>query len=71
MTLRLEQEGWRIANNILRHSTFNVARALAYMVLRERDLRRLRAIARGRSLRMGGSIIRTALGIGEGGREAI
>ena len=71
VTLRLEQESWRIASNILRHSTFNVARALAYMMLRERDLRRLRAIARGRSLRMGGSVIRTALGIGESGREAI
>ena len=40
--------------NILRHSNFNVARALAYMMLRERDLRRLRAIACGRSMRMGG-----------------
>jgi len=69
-TLRLEHEGWRIANNILHHSTFNVARALAYMMLRERDLRRLRAIARGRSMRLDGAVIRSALGIGGDGREA-
>jgi V/A-type H+/Na+-transporting ATPase subunit C len=69
VTLRLEQESWRIANNILRHSNFNVARALAYMMLRERDLRRLRAIARGRSMRMGGSVIRSALGIAESRHE--
>lgn len=69
-TLRLEYEGWRIADNILRHSAFNVARALAYMMLRERDLRRLRAIARGRSMRLDGTVIRSALGIGGDGREA-
>jgi len=70
VTLRLEQESWRIAANVLRFSAFNVARALAYMMLRERDLRRLRAIARGRSMRLKGSVIRSALGIAEGGLEA-
>jgi V/A-type H+-transporting ATPase subunit C len=54
----------------LHHRTFNVARALAYMMLRERDLRRLRAIARGRSMRLDGAIIRSALGIGGNRREA-
>ena len=67
VTLRMEKENWRIADNILRHSNFNVARALAYMMLRERDLRRLRAIACGRSMRMDGVTIRSALGIAEGG----
>ncbi len=65
VTLKLEQEGWRIASNTLRHSSFNVARALAYMMLRERDLRRLRAIVCGRSMRMGGPAIRSALGLAE------
>ena len=69
VTLKMEMENWRIAENILRHSNFNVARALAYMMLRERDLRRLRAIACGRSMRMDGNAIRSALGIAEGGRE--
>ena len=41
----------------------------AYMMLRERDLRRMRAIACGRSMRMGGDEIRSALGIAEAGRE--
>lgn len=63
VTLKLEQESWRIAANVLRHSNFNVARALAYMMLRERDLRRLRAIVRGRNMRMGAPMIRAALGL--------
>ena len=67
VTLKLEKESWRIANNILRHSSFNVARALAYMMLRERDLRRLRAIACGRSMRIEGDAIRAALGITRAG----
>jgi V/A-type H+-transporting ATPase subunit C len=67
VTLKLEKESWRIANNILRHSSFNVARALAYMMLRERDLRRLRAIACGRSMRTEGDAIRSALGITRAG----
>jgi V/A-type H+-transporting ATPase subunit C len=62
-TLRLEFETWRIAENILRHSTFNIARAFAYLLLRERDLRRLRAIVRGRAQHMPPSLIRTALGL--------
>ena len=69
-TLKLEQESWRIANHALRHSSFNVARALAYMMLRERDLRRLRAIVRGRNMHMEAAMIRTALGLTEGRREA-
>ena len=63
MTLKLEQESWRIATNVLRHSSFNVARALAYMMLRERDLRRLRAIVRGRHMRMDAPMIRATLGL--------
>lgn len=63
VTLKLERETWRIAGHALNHSTFNVARAFAYMVLRERDLRRLRAIVRGRNMRMDAAMIRTALGL--------
>ena len=68
VTLKLEQESWRIAANALNHSSFNVARALAYMMLRERDLRRLRAIVRGRDMRMGAPMIRGALGLTENGQ---
>ena len=63
VTLKMEQEGWRFANHALRHSSFNVARAFAYMLLRERDLRRLRAIVRGRDMHMEAPMIRTALGL--------
>lgn len=63
VTLRMEQEGWRFATNALRYSSFNVARAFAYMLLRERDLRRLRAIVRGRDMNMEAPMIRTALGL--------
>ena len=65
VTLLLEQENWRIATNILRHSSFNIARALAYMMLRERDLRRIRAIASGRSMNMEAAAIRSALGLAD------
>jgi len=70
VTLKLEFETWRFAANTLRHSSFNVARALAYMVLRERDLRRLRAIVRGRNMHMDAAMIRAALGLAESGRES-
>ncbi len=63
VTLRLEFETWRISQSALRHSSFNAARALAYMVLRERDLRRLRAIVRGRNLKAPPDLIRAALGL--------
>ncbi len=66
VTLRLERESWRIAAHALYHSTFNVARALGYMVLRERDLRRLRAIVRGHDMKMPPAMIRAALGLGVG-----
>lgn len=70
VTLRLERETWRYANYALCHSSFNVARAFAYLMLRERDLRRLRAIVRGRNMHMEASMIRTALGLVKNGQEA-
>lgn len=69
VTLKLERETWRIAGNALSHSTFNVARAFAYMMLRERDLRRLRAIARGHDMQMDAAMIRAALGLASPGGE--
>jgi len=63
VTLKLERESWRIATSTLRHGSFNIARALAYMMLRERDLRRVRAIVCGRSMHMGAPEIRSALGL--------
>jgi len=70
VTLRLERESWRVAAHVLNHSAFNVARALGYMVLRERDLRRLRAIIRGRNMQMDTTMIRAAIGMADPGEEA-
>ena len=64
-TLKLEQESWRIATHILHHGSFNIARALAYMMLRERDLRWQRAIVCGQSMHMDALTIRSALGFAE------
>jgi len=63
VTLVLERETWRVAANTLNYSAFNVARALAYLILRERDLRRLRAILRGHRLGLDGALIRAAIGL--------
>jgi V/A-type H+-transporting ATPase subunit C len=71
VTLKLEHETWRIAAHTLRRSSFNVARALAYLVLRERDLRRMRAIVRGRNMRMEPPAIRAALGLAASAQEAL
>jgi V/A-type H+-transporting ATPase subunit C len=71
VTLRLERESWRNAANALNRSAFNVARALGYMVLRERDLRRLRAIVRGHNMKMPPELIRAALGLGSGNESRI
>jgi V/A-type H+-transporting ATPase subunit C len=63
VTLVLERETWRVAANALNHSAFNVARALAYLILRERDMRRMRAIVRGHRLGLEGALIRAAIGM--------
>ncbi len=70
VTLRLERETWHISAHALYHSVYNIARALAYMVLRERDLRRLRAIVRGHETQMNPTMIRAALGLDAEGNES-
>ncbi len=63
VTRRLERHTWGVAERILLGRRFNPTRALAYMVLRERDLRRVRAIVRGRRLGMDPATIRVATGL--------
>lgn len=63
ITQRLERETWRIAESVLAKTTFNPARAFAYLILRERDLRRVRAILRGRMIRLSESLIAAAAGL--------
>lgn len=60
VTRRLERYAWRRAERVLRHESFSLARVFAYLVLRERDLRRVRAILRGKQLQMPEPLIREA-----------
>ncbi|BAU48723.1 V-type ATP synthase subunit C [Sulfurifustis variabilis] len=63
-TRRLERHAWAHAERVLRYSSFNLARVFAYLVLRERDLRRVRAVLKGKQLRMPPGIVRTAAALG-------
>ena len=56
----LDREGWRQAQSMLRHRPFSLARVFAYLVLRDRDLRRLRAVIKGKRLKMQADLIREA-----------
>jgi V/A-type H+-transporting ATPase subunit C len=57
----LDREGWRQAQAVLRHGMFNLARVFAYLVLRDKDLRQLRAVIKGKRLRMHIALIREAV----------
>lgn len=63
VTRRLEMRGWEIARSILRKRGGDPARAFAYLMLRERDLRRARAVLRGRRLNMPRDLIKAAAGL--------
>ena len=58
---RLEQAGAERAARVLRAKAPAIARAFAYLILRERELRALRAVLRGRHLGLAGADIRLAL----------
>lgn len=57
----LEAQIGAIAEYILRRTAFNLARAFAYLVLRERDLLQLHAVLKGKRLHMNPETIRLAL----------
>jgi V/A-type H+-transporting ATPase subunit C len=60
----LEREIWRIATDALR-TQFNFTRSFAYLMLRERDMQRVRAIVEGRRLAIESPQMRVALGLEE------
>ncbi len=62
-TLILERGGWRKAEMILRGRAVSLARVLAYLVLREKLLRQLRAVIKGQRLGFAPDLIRRATGI--------
>jgi V/A-type H+-transporting ATPase subunit C len=53
--------------SVVAHSPSPVARALAFLILREMDLKRLFSIIQGRMLGLEGEVLRVALGLGQGG----
>ncbi|MDO9468719.1 MAG: V-type ATPase subunit [Thiobacillus sp.] len=58
---RMEQAAAEQALRVLRSSAPDIARAFAYLILRERDLRAIRAVLRGRHLGLAEADIRLAL----------
>lgn len=62
-TLILERASWRLAEAVLRRTAFNLARVFAYLVLREKMLRQLRAVIKGRQLMIHPDLIRQAAGL--------
>jgi len=58
----LEADAAEQARHILHSAAYPLARAYAYLILRERDLRGVRAVLRGRHLRLSPNAIRQALG---------
>jgi len=58
---RMEQAAAEQALRVLRSGAPDIARAFAYLILRERDLRAIRAVLRGRHLGLAEADIRTAL----------
>ena len=58
----LERETWRVATLTLRRTAFNLARALAYLILRERDINLVYAVLQGKRLRLDSALIREVIG---------
>ena len=61
----LERRTQRIAHTVLRHTSFNLARALAYLVLRERQMLKVHVALKGRALNLDEESIRIAASLPE------
>jgi V/A-type H+-transporting ATPase subunit C len=59
----LDAETWRFAETQVRRNAPGLAAAFAYLLLRERDLRQMRAIVKGKRLRFDAELIRAATGV--------
>lgn len=57
---------WRLADKVLKRSVFNLGRGFAYLLLRDRDLRHLRALMKGRRLSLHPRLIQVAVGLEAG-----
>ncbi len=59
---RLEQEVRRVAEGVLSRTAFNLARALAYLLLREMEMHQVLAVLKGRKLGLSPALIRFSAG---------
>jgi V/A-type H+/Na+-transporting ATPase subunit C len=66
----LDEHLARAARAVLRSAAPAIARTFAYLILRERDLRRVRAVLKGRALGIAPAIIRLAVGLAPAARVA-
>lgn len=66
---RLEEHAARRAERLLAGDTGPLARAFAYLILRERDLRQVRAVLRGRHLRLPVAAMRQLVGRATGAED--
>lgn len=67
----LERESADYAHHCLRFSSSAVTRSLAYMVLREMDLKKIYAIMQGKVLELDSSVIRQAAGLQITGQDSV
>ncbi|HMA11431.1 MAG TPA: V-type ATPase subunit [Steroidobacteraceae bacterium] len=63
VTQRMERRTYEAGRQVLQHAPHALARAFAYLVMREFDLRKVRAIAKWRQLQMAPEVIRYSLGL--------
>jgi V/A-type H+-transporting ATPase subunit C len=63
VTQHLEKGTYQAARNVLQHAPHALARAFAYLVMREFDLRKVRAIAKSHQLKLKPEVVRYTLGI--------
>ncbi len=63
VTLRLERDTWRLARDIMARGVFTTARAFAYLILREKELRQIRALVKGKRLAVAPELVREAMGL--------
>jgi V/A-type H+-transporting ATPase subunit C len=54
---------WQMAEGVLKRSGFNLARGFAYLLLRDRELRHLRTVLKGKQLALDPHLIRIAMGL--------
>ncbi|WP_077729674.1 V-type ATPase subunit [Methylocaldum sp. 14B] len=54
---------WQLAETMLKHGAFDLARGFAYLLLRDRELRRIRAVLKGKRLGIEPSLIRHVSGV--------